>query len=76
MGGLETETVALDHDLVEGRLLANREQFDDLVGAIREERDPEVTGRHGVRALAIMRAILKSNAERRIVTIEEILEND
>ncbi len=76
MGGVETQTVAFDHDLVEGRLLANREQFDDLVGAIQEDRDPEVTGRHGVRALAIMRAMLKSNAERRIVTIEEILETD
>ncbi len=76
MGGLETKIVELYHDLVEGRLLANREQFDDLVDAIREDRDPEVTGRHGVRALAIMRAILKSNAERRIVTIEEILETD
>ncbi len=76
MGGVEAQTVDLDHDLVEGRLLANREQFDDLVDAIREDRDPEVTGRHGVRALAIMRAILKSNAERRIVTIEEVLAND
>lgn len=76
MGGVETQTVALDHDLVEGRLLANREQFDDLVGAIREDREPEVTGRHGVRALAIMRAILKSSAERRIVAIQEILETD
>ena len=76
MGGVETETVPLDHDLVEGRLLANREQFDDLVGAIREDRDPEVTGRHGVRALAVMRAILKSSAERRTVTVKEILETD
>ena len=76
MGGVETETVALDHDLVEGRLLANREQFDDLAGAIREDRDPEVTGRHGVRALAVMRAILKSSAEKRTVTMEEILETD
>ena len=76
MGGVETETIPLDHDLVEGRLLANREQFDDLVGAIREDRDPEVTGRHGVRALAVMRAILKSSAERRTVTMEEILETD
>ena len=76
MGGVESRTVELDHDLVSGRLLANREQFEDMAGAIRADREPEVTGRHGVRALAVMRAILKSNAERRIVTIEEILETD
>jgi hypothetical protein len=43
---------------------------------LRQGGEPEVTGVHGVRALAIMRAMLRSHAERRLVSLEEILEND
>jgi hypothetical protein len=35
-----------------------------------------VNGVHGVRALAVMRAMLRSQAERRSVRMEEILETD
>ncbi|MBI3128154.1 MAG: Gfo/Idh/MocA family oxidoreductase [Candidatus Tectomicrobia bacterium] len=76
MGGIETETLDVGCDFVEGRNRANREQFVDFARSIREGKDPEVTGVHGIRALAIMRAILKSHAERRAVSVDEILERD
>jgi predicted dehydrogenase len=63
-------------DFTKGRDIANREQFTDLAKCIRQGGEPEVTGVHGVRALAIMRAMLRSHAERRLVSLEEILEND
>ena len=76
MGGVETETLDIGCDFVEGRNRANREQFVDFAQSIRGGRDPEVTGRHGIRALAIMRAILKSHAERRAVAVDEVLDRD
>ncbi|MFP6870773.1 MAG: Gfo/Idh/MocA family oxidoreductase [Nitrospinota bacterium] len=60
----------------DGRDGANAEQFTDLARCIKGEGEPEVTGVHGVRALAVMRAMLRSHAERRAVTMEEILESD
>lgn len=76
MGGVESETLDVGCDFVEGRNRANREQFTDFAQSIREGRDPEVTGRHGIRALAIMRGILKSHTERRAVAVDEILDRD
>ena len=76
MGHIETEILDVGYGFVEGRNRANREQFTDFVRSIRQGRDPEVTGRHGIRALAIMRSIIRSHAERRTVTIEETIERD
>lgn len=72
----EAEVIDVGCNFFEGRDLANREQFEDFARCIREGGVPEVTGIHGVRALAIMRAMFKSHAERRLVTIEEVMEND
>ena len=69
----ESEYINLDFDFISGRNLANREQFVDLYSAIRTGKEPEVTGIQGLRALAIMRAILMSDLEKRSVSIEEIL---
>lgn len=78
MGEQMSEAKALESvpDFWNGRDSANAEQFTDLVRCIKEGGDPEVAGVHGVRALAIMRAMLRSHGERRAVTMEEILESD
>ncbi|OGL60042.1 MAG: hypothetical protein A3J27_12900 [Candidatus Tectomicrobia bacterium RIFCSPLOWO2_12_FULL_69_37] len=76
IGRVEAETLDVGCSFVEGRGQANREQFTDFARSIREGRDPEVTGIHGIRALAIMRSILRSHAERRTVSVEETLDHD
>ncbi len=72
----EAEEIDIGVGLVEGRNRANAEQFTDLARCVREGGDPEVGGEQGVRALGVMRAMLLSHAERRAVTMEEIIEND
>jgi predicted dehydrogenase len=72
----EGELLDVGVGFLKGRDMANAEQFVDLARCVREGGEPEVTGVHGVRALAVMRGILKSHAERRTVTMEEILESD
>ena len=72
----ESEYINLDFDFINGRNLANREQFVDLHSAIRTGKETEVSGIHGLRALAIMRAILLSDLEKRSVSIEEILSKE
>lgn len=72
----DAEVLDVGCDFTEGRHIANREQFEDFARCIREGGTPEVTGIHGVRALAIMRAMLRSHRERRLVTIAEVMGND
>ena len=72
----ESEYINLDFYFINGINLANREQFVDLHSAIRTGKEPEVSGIHGLRALAIMRAILLSDLEKRSVSIEEILSKE
>ena len=72
----EAEYFNLDLDFISGRVAANIEQFLDLHSAVRTGKTPEVSGIHGLRALAIMRAILLSDLERRSVSIEEILNEE
>ncbi|MEE9275034.1 MAG: Gfo/Idh/MocA family oxidoreductase [bacterium] len=74
--GEDAETLDVGGGFIEGRDIANAEQFADLARCVREGGEPEVGGTQGVRALAIMRAMLKSRDEGRPVTIEEMLEND
>jgi len=76
MGGAATEALDVGRGFIEGRNLANREQFVDFARSIRRGGEPEVTGVHAVRALAIMCGVLKSHAERREVPLEEMLERD
>ncbi|MEE9256747.1 MAG: Gfo/Idh/MocA family oxidoreductase [bacterium] len=75
-GPEEAEELDPGMGYLEGRRLANSEQFTDLARCVREGGEPEVSGVHGVRALAVMRAMLRSQAERRTVRMEEILETD
>ena len=72
----DAEEIDIGVGMVAGRELANAEQFTDLARCVREGGEPEVGGEEGVRALGVMRAMLLSHAERRAVTLEEILEND
>ncbi|MED5578779.1 MAG: Gfo/Idh/MocA family oxidoreductase [Nitrospinota bacterium] len=72
----EAEFFDLDLDFISGRASANAEQFVDLHAAVRTGKTPEVSGIQGVRALAIMRAILLSDLEKRSVSIEEILDEE
>tara|TARA_Y100000590_G_scaffold205896_1_gene233427 strand:- start:96 stop:1127 length:1032 start_codon:yes stop_codon:yes gene_type:complete len=72
----EAEYINLDLDFINGRNLANKEQFVDLHSAIRNHEEPEVSGIQGLRALAIMRAILLSDQQKRSVSIKEILNEE
>ncbi len=72
----EAELLDVGVGFLKGRDLANSEQFADLARCVRSGGEPEVTGGHGLRALAVMRGMLKSHAERRTVTVEEILSSD
>ncbi len=42
-------------------------QIEDFIGAIREDREPLVTGEEGLKALALIRAIYQSSSERKRV---------
>ena len=76
VGMAEAEEIEIGIGFWEGRDQANAEQFTDLRRCVRDGGEPEVGGMHGVRALGVMRAMLRSHAERRVVTMEEILETD
>lgn len=51
-----------------------REELEEFAGCIREKKPPEIGGREGVAALAVIEAALRSARERRTVTIQEVLE--
>lgn len=72
----EAELLDVGVGFLKGRDLANIEQFTDLARCVRSGGEPEVTGIHGLRALAVMRGMLRSHAEKRVVTLEEILNSD
>ena len=49
------------------------EEIEDFAGAIREGREPEVTGEAGMAALAIVEGAIRSAQEGRIVETAELL---
>ena len=69
----DAEVLDIGYGFWNGRDLGNAEQFSDLRRSIREGGDPEVNGTNGLRALGVMQAMLKSHAEGRAVSMEEIL---
>lgn len=73
---LSAETLMVDVDYATGYTIAMKEQFSDLAHCIAHDKEPEVNGLAGLRALAIMRALLKSHHEQRLVTLEEMLTTD
>lgn len=50
------------------------EQMEEFGDCIRNDREPEVGGEWASRSLAVIRAGVKSATERRVVTIDEIME--
>ncbi len=72
----EAELLDVGVGFLKGRDMANSEQFADLARCIRHGGEPEVTGVHGMRALAVMRGMLRGHAEKRTVTMEDMLEGD
>ena len=72
-GMADAEVLDIGYGFWNGRDLGNAEQFSDLRRSIREGGDPEVNGTNGLRALGVMQAMLKSHAEGRAVSMEEIL---
>ena len=72
----EAELLNVGVGFLKGRDVANSEQFTDLAKCIRRGGEPEVGGAQGLRALAVMRGMLRSYEEKRTVTVEEILETD
>ena len=51
-----------------------REQLEEFGDCIRGKRQPEITGRDGIAALAIVYAALRSAETGRAVTLKEIME--
>ena len=72
----EAELLDIGVGFLKGRDIANSEQFTDLARCIRQGGEPEVGGLHGLRALAVMRGMLRSYEEKRTVTVGEMLETD
>lgn len=72
----EAELIDVGTGFLKGRDIANSEQFTDLARCVRQDEEPEIAGVHGVRALAVMRGMLRSRDEKRAVTMDEILETD
>jgi predicted dehydrogenase len=70
---IPAESIDIGFNYIDGRSFSVREQFIDFANAIRQNSEPEVGGKEGLRALAIMRAILKSHAEKRVIKIDELL---
>ncbi|OGQ80323.1 MAG: hypothetical protein A3F90_10700 [Deltaproteobacteria bacterium RIFCSPLOWO2_12_FULL_60_19] len=52
-----------------------REELEEFADCIRENKQPEVGGKEGTAALAVIVAALRSAAERRTVEVKEVLEN-
>ncbi len=48
----------------------------DFVDAIATGRDPEVTGEHGLRSVAVIAALVTAEREGRMLNVEEIMAND
>ena len=49
-------------------------EFHSFAAAVAGEREPEADGRQGLRALAIMQAIMESATAQRVVTVAEVLD--
>ncbi len=49
------------------------EEIEDFAGAIREGRDPEVTGEAGLAALALVEGCVRSAGERRTIEMAELM---
>jgi len=50
-----------------------REEIDEFAECIRGEKEPEVDGRRALQVLAVVQAAIKSNKEKRVVSLKEIL---
>ncbi len=52
-----------------------REELEEFADCIREKKPPEVGGKEGIAALAVIEAALRSARERRTIAIREVLED-
>lgn len=48
---------------------SHRKQYDDFIDAIRNNREPLVTGKEGIRSLAVIKAIYESSKKQKEVTV-------
>jgi predicted dehydrogenase len=72
-GGERLARYEMDWTAIDAGLLAIEQ--DDLVSAILEDRQPEVAGPEGLRALALVYGFIESERAGRIVKLDEVLDS-